>query len=1116
MMLRALRSAFHLGAVLLALVVLGGRASAQATHTIRGRVVCGIFGFGISGIKMYGLPGDPRTDGDGYYTATVPAGWSGAVYPVKSGLHFDPFGRNYTNVTTDLVHNYKTTLPVPAISGYVKTAAGDPVSLVAMTGLPKTPLTNSHGFYLAYVSSGASPTVVPQKEGNTFTPPSRAYSDVDGDMENQNYTANSAPAILVSPTSGLVTTENGGTAVFTVVLNSQPTADVTIGITSLDTSEGTVAPASLTFTPANWSTPQAVTVTGQDDGVRDGNVAYTIRTEAAVSADPAYNGQNPPDVSVTNLDNDTPGILVSPTSGLVTTENGGTAQFTVVLLSRPSSNVTIPILSDDATEGVASPSSLTFTPANWDVPQTVTVTGVDDLPRDGDRQYTIKTGKASSADPGYNGLKADDVTVTNLDNDGPPVLSVEPVGTVAFPATEIGQFVELPAFTVTNAGGGFLTGTASVTGAFTIVAGGTFALLTGESKVVGIRFAPPSAGNYQATVSFNTNGGIASRTVSGTGIVHTVIVDNLDDEAGKRFEIVAGTWASDTTRTKSWNGDYRTAPTGGGSVAAWVFRVKYDGLYEVAAWWPKPLDTWASAAPFTIHHVAGATQVPKDQRSSGGQWNLLGKFEFWSDMDWRVELSNASLGSTVVADAVRVRWVGALKPKLAVAPKGLTDFGPTRIGTPRELDAYVVTNAGKGRLIGTVSVPAPFGIISGGTFALGAGASQVVRIGYAPAAEGAHTAIASFISNGGSTTRSVRGTGYFVLPPLLAVEPAGDVDFGEVLVGRTVEQDAFTVRNEGDQPISGTAAVGGVFSIVAGGTFNLNPGDSQAVRIRFAPAAEAAYSQTVTFTSNGGTATRKVLGKGAWLVVDNQDNAPDRRFVVTSGTWTPTTARPKFWAADYCFTTAGDGSSVAAWYFQVPADGVYEVAAWWPRALATWGSSVPFTIHHRNGSSLVNMAQTSKGGKWNLLGTYEFPAGTEWRVEIANNTPGLFVVADAIRLKRIGPLPLLKGQGGIVLRRGAGGTDLPPGCGEQDAAAQPPMQQLAILATPEGGPAPLDVLFEALGAPAGSKCTWEFGDGASGQGVWVMHTFYSPGTYIVRLSAGGASAQAAIVVAGGW
>src|SRR2546429_401096 len=91
--------------------------------------------------------------------------------------------------------------------------------------------------------------------------------------------------------------------------------------------EGTVAPASVTFTPASWNTAQTVTVTGVDDFAVDGNVAYTIVTAAATSTDGSYNRMNVADVAVTNMDNDTAGISVIPTSGLTTTEGGGTARL---------------------------------------------------------------------------------------------------------------------------------------------------------------------------------------------------------------------------------------------------------------------------------------------------------------------------------------------------------------------------------------------------------------------------------------------------------------------------------------------------------------------------------------------------------------------------------------------------------------------------------------------------------------------------------------------------------------------------------------------------------------------------------------------------------------------
>ena len=115
---------------------------------------------------------------------------------------------------------------------------------------------------------------------------------------------NDIHGIKVNPTSGLVTTEAGDTATFTVVLNTQPTTTVTIDLSSDDTSEGTVSPASLTFTTGNWSIAQTVTVTGVDDNIDDGNQSYTIVTAAATSSDQSYSGLNATDVSVTNTDND--------------------------------------------------------------------------------------------------------------------------------------------------------------------------------------------------------------------------------------------------------------------------------------------------------------------------------------------------------------------------------------------------------------------------------------------------------------------------------------------------------------------------------------------------------------------------------------------------------------------------------------------------------------------------------------------------------------------------------------------------------------------------------------------------------------------------------------------
>jgi hypothetical protein len=252
------------------------------------------------------------------------------------------------------------------------------------------------------------------------------YNGLNASDVSVTNTDNDIAGVTVDPISGLTTTEAGGQTTFTIVLNSQPTADVTIGLSSDDTSEGDVSPTSVTFTDANWDDPQTITVTGVNDFIVDGNIGYSIVTATITSSDGNYNGLNPDDVSITNTDNDVAGFVVDPTSGLQTTEAGDEATFTIVLTSQPSNDVTISITSDDTSEGTVAPSSITFTNGNWNSTQTITITGVDGPMVDGDITYHIVTGIASSSDANYNGLNPDNVTVVNIDNDVAGI-SINPV-----------------------------------------------------------------------------------------------------------------------------------------------------------------------------------------------------------------------------------------------------------------------------------------------------------------------------------------------------------------------------------------------------------------------------------------------------------------------------------------------------------------------------------------------------------------------------------------------------------------------------------------------------------------------------------------------------------------
>jgi hypothetical protein len=145
--------------------------------------------------------------------------------------------------------------------------------------------------------------------------------------------------VLVSPTSGLTTTEVGGTDTFNVRLTSQPSANVVIDLNSNKPDQGTVSPSQLTFTPSNWDTDQLVTVTGADsNGLEDGDVPYLIRLQPATSADPNYAGRDADDVEVVNQSVNNPPTMQNPPANIVFSEDDQTTTVNLMGIGIGQSN----------------------------------------------------------------------------------------------------------------------------------------------------------------------------------------------------------------------------------------------------------------------------------------------------------------------------------------------------------------------------------------------------------------------------------------------------------------------------------------------------------------------------------------------------------------------------------------------------------------------------------------------------------------------------------------------------------------------------------------------------------------------------------------------------------
>ena len=201
------------------------------------------------------------------------------------------------------------------------------------------------------------------------------------------------------------TIAESATATYTVVLDSEPTSDVTIRLTSSDTTAATVTPV-LTFTRRNWSRPQMVTVTGVND---NDAVRETVIISHAISGG-GYDTVSMASFTATMIDDDTAGITQSVTSATIA--ESATATYTVVLDSEPTSDVTIRLTSSDTTAATVTP-VLTFTRRNWSRPQMVTVTGVNDGDTDNE---TVVISHAISGG-GYDALSMTNFTATMIDDD---------------------------------------------------------------------------------------------------------------------------------------------------------------------------------------------------------------------------------------------------------------------------------------------------------------------------------------------------------------------------------------------------------------------------------------------------------------------------------------------------------------------------------------------------------------------------------------------------------------------------------------------------------------------------------------------------------------------------
>jgi Fibronectin type III domain/Divergent InlB B-repeat domain len=122
-------------------------------------------------------------------------------------------------------------------------------------------------------------------------------------------------------------------------------------------------------------------------------------------------------------------------------------------------------------------------------------------------------------------------------------------------------------------------------------------------------------------------------------------------------------------------------------------------------------------------------------------------------------------------------------------------------------------------------------------------------------------------------------------------------------------------------------------------------------------------------------------------IIDNRDSATSK-----TGSWYKSSGSDSY-ESDSVFSRNG---STFTWYFTPSRSGSYEVSSWWTYRDSR-STSIPVDINYSGGKVRVYVNQKKDGGKWNLLGKYNFKRGITYHITIISQPYPTSTCADAVK-----------------------------------------------------------------------------------------------------------------------
>ncbi len=253
------------------------------------------------------------------------------------------------------------------------------------------------------------------------------------------------------------------------------------------------------------------------DGGQDDDFHLQTGSPGVAAGDPAsdYSAQPSPSGGRINLGayGDTPqatttagaGVIIDQPGGSIDVVNGGAEDsYTIVLTSQPTDDVTVTLSPDKRLS--LSTATVTFTPADWNVAQSVTVKAVFDAAETGDDTATI-THAVSSSDPKYNGIAVPSVTVQIVPQGSTPTPSPTPTAPTItwsdpadiFYGTPLGP-TQLDASASAVVNGSMM----SVPGTFTYTPAAGTVLPVGDGQTLSVTFTPTDTADFTSVTATAT------------------------------------------------------------------------------------------------------------------------------------------------------------------------------------------------------------------------------------------------------------------------------------------------------------------------------------------------------------------------------------------------------------------------------------------------------------------------------------------------------------------------------------------------------------------------------------------------------------------------------------